>query len=633
MKMELKKKCTIINKLFEKPNFFKTLCQFSNNDIEEVINNINLIINYYLTTKDTNNNYELNELLTIAIQTPINEEIIIHPANSYDELHYILSGINGINLVQYSNEKELEKLNQLVSFNNNTYPFFYVPITSNIKDAINLSHISPHIIYKSILKQPSKKELPIVVGATETRYYQSILDIRLKNTNTTYRKTTAKKILKKYIGKDSLLVVFPKQTKHYTITDKDLSKQKTTTYIPNKYLGFIKIPSRYKLLSLCAYNKKIHNGELIDINTGELYKRATIEEPPTYHIYYSRYELLEVTSEFEYLNSELTQDINYDIDLIYGNLDTNYSRKKVKKDPYQNIDFIKRSSDIHLRKIKGKYYIRNGRHRLLYLKHFYVSNYESYKAKNQINELKQLMTIPVSIERAIENLSVNKLLSNIKEISYDSTFIKTNINNDKIELLIIFKNRTYIINNETELNELYNLLILSNLNNKYFIGYNSNKHNIDYEELMDYLIISLKEKIYDMSLKEIIEYITHQGFYQENQYFLTSNLNYLSLTNEYIELQHYINIRNIFKKEIDIIDKTQNKILKKQIGKQLISFITSNPILKELEWNDLYLILSTIPEFQKYSSDYLESAANLVGYQKESITNYKDEIYTKKKIL
>ena len=162
------------------------------------------------------------------------------------------------------------------------------------------------------------------------------------------------------------------------------------------------------------------------------------------------------------------------------------------------------------------------------------------------------MTIPVSIERAIENLSVNKILSNIKEISYDSTFIKTNINNDKIELLIIFKNRTYIINNETELNELYNLLILSNLNNKYFIGYNSNKHNIDYEELMDYLIISLKEKIYDMSLKEIIEYITHQGFYQENQYFLTSNLNYLSLTNEYIELQHYINIRNIFKKEIDI---------------------------------------------------------------------------------
>ena len=47
MTSDLKNSCTIINKVFEEPNFFEYLCQLSNNNIEEVIENISIIINYY----------------------------------------------------------------------------------------------------------------------------------------------------------------------------------------------------------------------------------------------------------------------------------------------------------------------------------------------------------------------------------------------------------------------------------------------------------------------------------------------------------------------------------------------------------------------------------------------------------
>lgn len=637
MTSDLKKSCTTINTLFQQPNFFNHLCLLSNNDINEVIENISLIINYYLSTQDTIYTYSLKELLTIAKQTPTKEDIIIHPSNSYDELKYSFLGLNSTSLLHDSKAIELETLEQQVSFNNMTTLFYCAQITPHIKEAINLSHQSPYIVYKSILKQPNKKELPIVAGTKESSYYKSILEIRLKNVDELYRKTTtkkAKRILKRYIGKDSLLVIFPKQTKRYTITEKDISRQETPIHIPSKYLSFIKLPSRYKLISICLENKQIRNGELIDFNSGNQYESIETLESPTYHVYYSRYETLDITDQFEYTNSELTQDINYDIDLIYGNLDTNKSREKIQRNPYTNIDYIHSRDDIHVRKTNGKYHIRNGRHRLLYLKHFYVTNYNSYKELDNLDKLKELVTIPASVERTIESPSINETLSKIKELSTKVLFFKCDINNEEPELLIIFEDKTYITKNEQELNELYNLLSLNTLDNKYFIGINSNEYNINYEELFDYLIITLKEKLYDMSLTDIIEYITTEGIYQKEQYYLVSNLNYFHLYLEYADFQHYIQIRRLFKKDINIIEETEDKLLKMNTGKQILSLIINNPDLIELDWKDFYSIISSIEEFKQYDEDFLESAANYAGYQKERLLYfYNNELYPKKKRL
>lgn len=635
MTSNLKQSCTTINKLFQQQNFFEYLCQLSNNDIEEVINNINLIINYYLSTEDFIYTYPLQDLLTIAKQTPSIEGILFHPSNQVDELKHSIIGLNSTSIIDDSRAIELETLECQVSFNNRSTLFYCAQITKDIKEAINLSHQSPYIVYKSILKQPTNKELPIVVGTKETNYYHSILEIRLKNIPDTYRKTAtkkAKRILKRYIGKDSLLVLFPKQTKSYTITEKDLSKKETPIHIPSKYLSFIRIPSRYKLLSICAQNKQLRNGELLDINTGHIYETKEQQEEQTYHVYYSRYENLDVTSEFEYTNSELTQDINYDIDLIYGNLDTNNSREKVDRNPYKNIDFIKSRDDVHVRKTNGKYHIRNGRHRLLYLKHFYVSNYHTYQELNELEKLHNLVTIPASVERAIESPHINDTISKIKELCPKTIFLKTNINNDEPELLIIFDNKTYITKNEQELDELYNLLSNNNLDNKYYIGINSSLHNINYEDLIDYLIVTLKEKIYDMSLTDIIRYLTTSGFYQDNKYYLVSDLNYFYLYFEYVDLQHYIQIRRLFNKDINIIEETEDKLLKKEIGERILSLIKDNPDLLDLEWKDFYEIISSIEEFKQYTPDFLESAANYAGYQKERLIRFcSNDLYTKKK--
>ena len=46
----IREACITISKLFESSNFFETLCNISNNKIDEVINNLYLIINYYLST-------------------------------------------------------------------------------------------------------------------------------------------------------------------------------------------------------------------------------------------------------------------------------------------------------------------------------------------------------------------------------------------------------------------------------------------------------------------------------------------------------------------------------------------------------------------------------------------------------
>jgi hypothetical protein len=637
MTSTLKHSCTIINKLFQEPNFFEYLCKLSNNDIEEVIKNISLIINYYLSTQDNIYTYPLQELLVIAKQTPTLEGIIIHPSNSIEENKYNFFGLNSTSILQDSRIIELETLEQQVSFTNKSTFFYCAQITDDIKEAIDLSHSSPYIVYKSILKQPNQKEIPIVVGTKETSYYQSILEIRLKNVNDLYRKTVSKKakrILKRYIGKDSLLVIFPKQTKRYTIQDKDISRQETPIHIPSKYLSFIKIPSRYKLLSICSTNKNLRNGELININTGLPYESIDSIEEPTYHVYYSRYEFINITDNFEYTNSEFTQDISYDIDLIYGNLDTNHSREKVQRDPYKNIDFIKTKEDIHVRKLNGKYHIRNGRHRILYLKYFYISNYQAYQEMNSLDKLKQLVTIPASVERTIENQSVNNTISKIKELSSKTLFLKTNINNEEPGLIIIFEDKTYITNTEQELNELYNLLSQNNIYNKFFIGYNSSQYKIDYEELFDYLIITLKEKIYDMSLTDIIDYLLTQGFYQKDKYFLVSNLNYFYLYFEYVDLQHYIQIKRLFRKNINIVEEIEEKLSKKEIGEEILNIIKDNPDLIELDWKEFYSILSAMDQFKSYSLEFLESAANYAGYQKERLLNfYNNEICTKKKRL
>lgn len=633
LKNTTKQACTIINKLFETTNFFERLCNYSNNDIEELTKNISKIINYYLVTNDIIYSYDIEELLRLASNVKQVQGILIHPSNAYHEREYRFKGLNATSIIEDSNALELRTLEQSVSFITHTNYFFYAQITQDLEEAINLSYHAPNIVYKSILKQPKCKELPMVVGTDEKSYYRSILDIRLKNIDALDRKTKAKKakrMMKHYIGKDCLLVLLPQTTKHYSIPSKDIEDRETGIYIPPKYLSYIRIPSKYRLLSICAENKQIRNGELLDINTGKPYQLEQPTSKPEHHLYYSRYEIVSVTNLFTYSNDELTGDISYDIDLMYGSLDTNKSREKTSRDPYANIEFIKQKEDIHVRKTQEGYHIRNGRHRIIYLKYFYVTNYKHFQEEGKLDKLKELVSVPMSIERTIENKTINEYLSKIKQLSSKVTIFKTNINNEDEELIIIYNDKVYIIKNEKELIELYNLLSTNKIINKYYIGDNTSQNKINYEELFDYLILTLKERIYTMSLTDIINYLIKEGFYQQEQYYITTSLNYFFLYFEYCDLQHTIQLKKLSNKTITIVEDTEIKLRKQKIGQEIMDFISKHPDLIYLEWHDLYCILKDTDTFKDYDESFLESCANMMGYQKQKILQlYSDERYAK----
>lgn len=634
---DIRESCAIINKLFQTENFFNRLCEYSNNDIDQVINNISKIINYYLVSKDIIYTYTLEELLTVATITPKVDGILIHPTHSHYEKRCKLKGLNSTSILQDYEAIALQAVEHAVSFTTSTDISYCDTIVEDLKEAIELSFSSPSIVYKSILKQPKGKELPFVAGTDEKNYYQSVLDIRLKNIIQEERDTKAKKvkrILKGFISKDSLLAIFPQETEYYTIPKKDIEDKETGIHIPPKYLGLIKLPSRYKLLSICAQNRNIRNGELLDINTGQDYKRLLPEQQKESSVYYSRYERVSVTENFIYSNDEFTQDISYDIDLIYGSLDTNKSRERTQKDPYSNIDFLKNKNDIHVRLKNNQYHIRNGRHRLIYLKYFYVTNFKTYQEENKLDKLHELVTIPMNVERTIESPTINEYLSKIKSLDPKANIFKTNINNENPELMIIFEDKVYITTNEEELIELYNLLSQEIIYNKFYIGNNNNEHKINYEELFDYLIITLKEKLYTMDLIDIIRYLIKEGFYQKDKYYLTSNLNYYHLYFEYTDLQHQIQLNQIHNSKTTIIEETELKLLKKEIGSMIMTYIKDNPALIELEWNDLYDILKNKEPFNKFDEEFLESAASFMGYHKYKLQLfYQTERYTKKLFL
>lgn len=623
-----------INTLFAKKNFFEKLCDYSNNDINLVTYNIGKIINYYLVTKDTRTSYPIIELLKKTNEvTETSLDILFHPSNSFYLNYYRLNGLNPYIKINNIPKIDLEYLDRDISLFPSYIDICYSKIYSDINEAITESFLCPNSLFKSILKQPKGKELPLVVGTSEKNYYRSILDIRLKNIHPEITKThttIAKKALNGIIGKDSVIVLLPKKTHFTNISEKDIKDNITGLFIPPIYLSFIKIPSKYKLLSMCAANKQLRNGELLNINTGEKYELPIQDKQEFIGTMYSRYEQISVTDLFEYTNSEFTGDIDYDIDLIYGQLDSNKSREAALRNTVQNIESIKKRDDITVRKKGNKYEIRNGRHRILYLKHFYVSNYESYKQDNRLHTLKKYVTIPMNVESSIEDEITTQYILKLYYLNPRTEFYKTNINNDLPNLIIVFNNRVYSINSTEEIIELHNYLLQNHFHNKYYICENDSNYSKDYQKIFDYLIINLKEKTYNMDLLDIIRHLINKGIEIDDTIHQLSKLNIGQLYASYVDLQHNLQLQRIFNTKRDIIKKTKNKYKATEVGQFIMNLINRHPKLIELSWDNLYKILITYKELSEYDEEFLRDSADFAGYQKLKLEYIlKDEEYTK----
>jgi hypothetical protein len=239
----------------------------------------------------------------------------------------------------------------------------------------------------------------------------------------------------------------------------------------------------------------------------------------------------------------------------------------------------------------------------------------------------------MNIERTIESKVVNEILSKIKQITTKVDVLKANINNDNLEFIIIINNYVYIIKSEIELKELYELIKDNNYNNKYLVGMN-NSNQINYDDLFDYLIITLKEKIYTMDLIDIIEYLTTNGFYQNGKYYLTSDFNYYYLYFKYCDKERIIMHSSIHDRPINIVENAQNKLQQREIGTKIMNLISARPGLLLLDWPDFYNIIKTMPPFNDYPEDFLQKSANSMGYQRQKILKlYENDKYTKSLFL
>ncbi len=549
------KKIKYLKTILETEDFYPFLCAFSNNDIEKTIDNLAKLINYILTNDEELRNKSIKELLTEALSYQKQGEFFIFSTNSYLDNIFALTGLN-LDARRKGMMSELTKLDQNLSFL--TYDkSSYFPIYGSIRKAIEEGFKHPKSLYTSILKQPANKIKPITVGETETKYYNSILQERLQNLPKEYAKTgtkVANKVLNEIIGRDITLYFLP--------TDKEYEDELTFSILPI-HLRKISIPSRYTLLNICAKNKGLHPGEKISIVDGKPYKEPMPKPKKAYSsLRYIRYEKVPIDDTFTYENNELTGDLSYDLDLLYGKLDNDKNVRGTLSSSSlnQNIERIHNSNDINLNLRNGIYDIKNGRHRLLYLKNFFLSNYKSYSNPILLNRLKEMVTIIAAVNRTCEDEEINYYLINLERMFPFIRFIKNDIQNDDFSIIIILGNNSYLIENKQELIEFYNLASKEKFDNEFFFGFNYRYEYISGPVLIAKVITEVKEQFTKMDLADIIYYLRSKPIILRNEQIDISKLNIEMLYNAYTMVIHLIELGELRNNPFDYVAKSEEII-------------------------------------------------------------------------
>lgn len=542
------KKIKELRKILETENFYSFLCSISNNDINQVTTNLAKIINYVLSTEE-----ELNLDFKTIIKNGLNYnkqgKYQIYSTNSYLDSLISFSGIKPS--MSYSGiNKDLTFLNHELSFlTYDTSPYF--PVYTDIKKAIEEGFSNPKSLYKSILKQPQGKERPLIVGESEEAYYSSILQRRLQNIPNEYANTgakLAKKVLKEIIGKDVTLYFLPDSSEIGKEIDENISPFS---------LRKITIPSRYTLMTMCARNKRLREGSKISIIDGEEYKKEKPLTETYSSLKYYRYERIPITEKFEYNNEELSGDLSYDLDDLYGKDDTKDNREMLRNSSLsRNLERIQRSHDINLSLRNGKYRITNGRHRILYLKNYYISNYKDYKNEVLLNKLKEMVSIVASVERTIEDPEINSYLITLEKYFPNIKYLKTNIQDDNFSIIIILENNAYLIESREELKEFFYLISKGKDNNKYFIGLNSNLEFIPSEVILAKVITEISEDIIDLDFYDIIYYLQNNNIIINNEELDFSKINFNSLYSAYMSIIHTLELSKLNNIPYDIVAKS-----------------------------------------------------------------------------
>jgi len=545
-----------LNDLFDSRDFYPFLCAKSDNDVDKTIDNLSKIINYVLTTDEELSYTSQGEILKAALAYKKQGEYFIFATNSYLDSHIKLFGLspdirlNKMNIALTTLARQISYLDAESSV--------YVPVYGSIKKAIEEGFSNPKSLYRSILKQPSNDKQPAFVGSTETSYYRSILEQRLRNVPDEYHKTgaaVAKRILKEIIGKDITLYFIP--------TDREVENGVLYSHVSPFKLRSITIPSRYSLIMTCARNKGLKDDTRLSIDTGEAYIPPTRETKKYSNLSYYNYETVRIDENFKYDNEELTGDISYDIDELYGRFAKERTRETLDAMSLdEKIRKIKNSYDIAMTYADGKYHISNGRHRVLFLLHYYLKNYRDCQKEVLLNMLKDSTTIIAFIERKIEDPEINKILLYLERKYQGVTFLKVNILNDEFDIITVLKGRAYHLRSREDLIRFTNYLERDTLINEFYIGNNSNLEVFSYEILMSKLVLIFGNRILSMDLMDIINYLKQNPMEADGETINGENLNYSSLYLAYTTVIHQAELNKYRNEPLSIVQVAEKRLEK-----------------------------------------------------------------------
>jgi len=585
-----------ITDMFKDEDFLVSLCNYSNNDINTVIKNISKIITYYLKSEIFIITKDMQDLFNKIDSLPLNDDdYIIFPINSFYENNIKFFGLNPDNNI--SNLKDLRKISSYVSLFPSTETS--TTISRSIEDALEKGFNSPNIVYKSILKQPNTKEMPITLGEDEKTYYRKISAERNRNIPKIYTKTgttISNSIVKNIIGKDILLVFLPANTELYK--DEMVSKIK-----PNR-LNYIKLPDRYKLIEICSLNKGYKKGTKINYKTGELYEEKFTENKKYSSLSYARPEVLTIDSSFIYEDQDLTGDSIYDVDILYNEKNSKDGTSLPTPNLSANLQKIRTSMDFSLKFRNGIYRFQNGRHRIVYLKNYYERNKDFYDSEEYLkNDLK----IFALVYRTIEDPVINEKLLLIQNLPGKKIFLKIDVLDDEPKIITIYNYYVYKTNNEEDLYNLYKYLKNNQEKNKYLIGLNINDKKIDYKTLFNKIVIDNERIIFNMNFSDILDYLKNNEIIINGIKITLTHIDYTVLYSYYVAMIRNIRLENYLGRTSTVVP-----LAKEQIKTEVIKYVVNNYFIDNKDFQDPLIILDNL----------LTNNPKLNNYPKEDILKY-----------
>ena len=539
---QLKNRCRVIQGILDTPDFYSYLCAKADNDINKVIPLLSRIIDYGLNSNIEHINF--NKIPDVQ-----ESDYVIYPTNSYN---YGMLSLFGLSFFAVNGKinKQLDQIGKMVSTHPVDPTIHWFNAYDNTEKAINVAHVTPSIVFSHILKQPETDEQPIVVGATESSYYYKILEKRFSYQVDDYETAAkkAEKTISSIVEQDSLLVVIPKDE----LDDFERQEHQITDKLSRNKIGLIKIPSRYKLIQICAQNRNLKKGTEISIRDGKPLRKKPQPENFDFPYSYTRYEKICVDETFDYASELLTGDARYDMDIIYGSKDHHKTKDDLSDNPDNNIKRIKSVSPVLLTIKNNKVWINNGRHRLVYLKNYYLEQRDYYASHGKEDFLKDYCTIVANVIRTFEDDEVLRIIASLKEIKPSIQIYKNTPLDDEVSFVIMINNHLYKINNKSELIDFYNGVRNKKINQLYDLASQNGNNHLESKFVMNYMVNKYATQITKLTFSDIIEYIKFKGIKKDG---LIYGIDYINIDELYNQFSTTVNIINYYKlsqREVDL---------------------------------------------------------------------------------